>query len=240
MISHDNSAHEQVSSFYKKFVNYQNLYNRGLWKEYRELACDLLVGGLGDREQLRVLDLGGGAMASLPSLLGSSRVTQYTVVDLVVQIPKELEKLTLVENDILSFLASYDGPSFDAVVIFGVLEYLRPGEAKEVMRRLPPILSEGARVLVHEPNSRAGRHLAKGDGRQRTIELDGVLPGTGLLLSKREDYHVIWLRRVFSLLRIHHPKLLRAGLAFERQLGGGVDSLYLLETVSKSEDVMPA
>jgi cyclopropane fatty-acyl-phospholipid synthase-like methyltransferase len=228
-MSEKNSTYESVKSFYKKFDNYQDLYNQGFWKEYRKIAADMILADFGNCSSLRVLDLGGGAMASLPTLLADDLVHNYTIVDLVVRISSDLQKVNLIENDILSFLESYDGPRFDAVVIFGVLEYLSTEDAIKVLSKLPAVMSPRGRVLVHEPNARAERHLSKGQGKQHAIELGALLTGTGLRLGARCDYHLIWLRRLLNLSPFRFPALLKAGLTCERYFGGGVDSLYLLE-----------
>jgi hypothetical protein len=223
-------SYESVKSFYTDFDNYQDIYNRGFWKEYRQIAADMILASSGDGvAEINILDLGGGAMASLPSLLANDSIASYTIVDLVIRVSAELQKMKLIESDIRRFLESYCGPRYDAVVIFGVLEYLNKNDAIEVLRKLPKVMSPRARVVVHEPNTRAERHLEKGKGKQHAIELSTLLQGSGLRMKERRDYHLIWLRRIVNLIPFKVPLFFKLGLAIERYLGGGVDSLYLLE-----------
>ncbi len=219
----------ETKEYYEGFQDYGTLYDTGFWRQYRREAAAVLAAALPQRTGLRVLDLGGGAVLSLRELHADPRVSDYVVVDLVVKLPPGLAKVTSVTGDILSYLKAYRGPSFDAVVFFGVLEYLSDADAAEVLRLLPSRMTPDGRVLVHEPNARAAAYMTRGAGEQKTVELEALLPGTGLALIERRDYHVPWVRAAYSKLGLTSPVALRAGLALERSLGGGVDSLYLLK-----------
>lgn len=219
---------EGTKAYYEGFEDYGTLYDTGFWRQYRREAARLLGGSLPDRPGLRVLDLGGGAVLSLRELHADPRVSDYVVVDLVVRLPAGLPKVSSAQGDAVAYLREHRGPPFDAIVLFGVLEYLKEGEVAELLRLLPRRLTPGGRVLVHDPNARAAAYMTRGAGEQRVIELEALLPGTGLRLVERRDYHLPRLRAVYAKLALRSPGLLRAGLALERRLGGGIDSLYLL------------
>ncbi|MBI4060216.1 MAG: methyltransferase domain-containing protein [Elusimicrobia bacterium] len=220
---------EGTKAYYEGFEDYGVLYDTGFWRQYRREAGRLLAAALPARTGLRVLDLGGGALLSLRELHADPRVSEYVVVDLVVKLPAGLPKVAATQSDILSYLRAYSGPPFDAVIIFGVLEYLKPADAEEVLRLVPGCLSPEGRVLVHEPNARAAAYMTRGQGEQRTVELESLLSGSGLALIERRDYHLPRVRAVCAKLGLRSPALLRMGLALERLLGGGADSLYLLK-----------
>ena len=219
---------EGTKAYYEGFEDYGTLYDTGIWRQYRRVAASMVIAALPDRPGLRVLDLGGGALLSLRELHADPRVSDYVVVDLVVRLPAGLPKVRSVTSDILSFIKGYSGPAFDAVIFFGVLEYLSDTDAAAALRLLPALLAPDGQVLVHEPNARAAAYMTRGDGEQKTVELEALLPGTGLELIERRDYDLPRLRTVLAKLKIKSPALLRAALTFERALGGGVDSLYRL------------
>ena len=150
---------EGIKAYYEGFEDYGTLYDTGFWRQYRREAGRLLAAALPARSGLRVLDLGGGALLSLRELHADPRVSEYVVVDLVVKLPPGLPKVATAESDILSYLKTYAGAPFDAVIFFGVLEYLKDADASEVLRRLPAVLARGGRVLVHEPNARAAAYM---------------------------------------------------------------------------------
>lgn len=229
----------ETKEYYEGFEDYGDLYDTGFWRQYRREAASLLAASLPPRSGLRVLDLGGGALLSLREIHADPRVLDYVVVDLVVKLPAGLPKVSTVISDILSYLEDYSGPAFDAAVFFGVLEYLGDTDAREALRLLAGHLSRDAAVLVHEPNARAAAYMTRGAGEQKTIELESMLPGTGLFLAERRDYHLPLLRAVYSKLGVKSAALLRGGLAIERALGGGMDSLYLLKRDS-NEKVIPS
>ncbi len=224
-----------TKAYYEGFEDYGNLYDTGFWRQYRREASGWLSARLPSRPGLRVLDLGGGATLSLRELHAEPRVAEYVVVDLVVKLPAGLPKVSSVESDLLTYLRSYRGQAYDAVVIFGVLEYLKDEDAAEALRLLPGLLVDGGAILVHEPNARAAAYMTRGDGEQKTVELRALLDGSGLALVGRRDYHVPWVRAVAKRLGLRSPFALRAGLALERALGSGMDSLYLLRAKSTEE-----
>lgn len=222
---------EGTKAYYEGFEDYGALYDTGIWRQYRREAAAILAAAISDKSGLRVLDLGGGALLSLRELHADPRVAEYTVVDLVVKLPAGIPKVKAVQSDAISYLKGYSGPAFDAVVIFGVLEYMSPKDAVEVLRLVSSRLAPGGKALIHEPNERAAAYMTQGQGEQRTVEVDRLLDGTGLELVERRDYDWPRLRSLLTRFRITSPALLRGALALEHAFGGGVDSLSLLRAL---------
>jgi SAM-dependent methyltransferase len=178
-----------VAGHFEGFADYSR-YGRGLWRAYRRRAARLLAERLGP-PPWRVLDLGGGSMPSLPDLLADPRLGSWLVVDLVDKLPTKPPKLSLEKADAATFIAGYRGQPFDAVLCFGLLMYLPPETARELLRGLASVTAPGALLLSHEPHADAAPGL---DARfERSVDAaTEAAPSWFPLLSERHNHPRVW------------------------------------------------
>lgn len=229
---------ENVEKYFREYRGtYEKVYNSGFWRAYRRLAYRRLTGAAPASGPWSVLDIGGGALLSLPDLLEDARVREYVVVDLISHLPEGLPKVRFVQSDALSFLQGCPPANFDLAVIFGLLMYMEPAEARAVLSKLAGALRPGAAVVVHEAGGAGEAHLVTEGGLERSVDLAKLVEGLPFRLIVDETYDVLPLRRLVMaadrlLVRLLGrgvpARLFLALLGFERALGAGVDRLWVL------------
>lgn len=228
---------ENVEKYFREYRGtYEKVYNSGFWRAYRRLAYRRLAAEAPGGGPWRVLDIGGGALVSLPDLLADARVREYTVVDLVSSLPEGLPKVKFVKSDALSFLEGCPPGGFDLAVIFGVLMYMEPAEARSVLEKLASAMRPGGAVAVHEAHNSGEAHLVTEGGLERAVDLEGLIAGLPFRVTAKESVHVLPVRRLVmaadrQLGRLGlglPPGLFSALLGVERSLGTGVDRLWVL------------
>lgn len=221
-----------MTSVQQRFEDFPGGYARhgeGVWAAYRRLAFERLAPLLPEG-RLRVLDVGGGSLVSLPALLDDPRVDDYVVVDLVDKLAPR-PRLRVIRGDALDFCAAYDGPPFQAAVVFGVLMYLPPERASALVRRLAELLAPDAALLVHEPNARSAAHLDP--ALERTVDVPELARAAGLEVVSREDFNVPIVRGALARLgrtlgSAAVEAAAPAAVRFEALWGGGLDTLAVL------------
>lgn len=212
-------------------------YGTGLWAAYRRAAETLLRSHLPERP-LRVLDLGGGALVSLPGLLEHPRLSEYVVVDLVDHLQPRPARLRVVRADALEYARSAETPPFDAAVIFGMLMYLTEERAAELLSRLRAIVAPGAPLIVHEPNETARPRLDA--ALERPVDVARLARASGWDVLSTGCYNVPAVRAVCARVdRVFGPlgparcaPAASCAVALERRLGTGLDTLTLLRSPS--------
>jgi len=230
---------EKVEKYFREYRGtYEKVFNSGFWRAYRRLAYRRLAAQAPSSGPWRVLDVGGGALLSLPDLLEDARVREYVVVDLVSSLPEGVPKVRFVKSDALSFLRSCPAGGFDLAVIFGVLMYMEPAEARAVLEQLALALRPGAAVVVHEADRSGEAHLVTEGGLERSVDLDKLIEGLPFSVAADERFHVLPVRRVVMAADRALARVLGRGLpagmfpallGLERALGTGVDRLWVLK-----------
>lgn len=224
---------------------YAAAYSRGFWAAYRRRIYHRIASRLprAPAGSLRVLDLGGGALLSLPDLLADPRVGRYVVVDVVDHLPPGLPKVESVAKDLQTYLAERrpGDERFHVVILFGVLMYLGPEHALKTVRRLPDVLESGGLIVSHEPNARAAPYLVSESGLERPVDAALLTEGTGLSVELTEDYDVPLLRGLLNRFDrllggltgrkglVVSDRVARAVVRCETLLGMGVDRFTLLQ-----------
>lgn len=228
---------EELLRHYQTVSGYDDLYNKGLWRSYRLIATGLLRDAL-PPVPARILDLGGGAMLSLPALaLDEGRVAEWTVVDMVDRLRPCPPRVRVIVSDALEFVRRAPEAAYDAAVVFGLLTYLSPESARAIVQRLSSVLKPGGLLLLHEPN-RSSRRLLK-SGLEKPVDMDALLtPDSGFEQLYRRDFNIPLLRAVssrvdraarsFGAAPPSEGWFGRRILGLEAALGGGLDTLLLL------------
>lgn len=222
---------ESLEEYYRSVEGYAGVYGRGLWRAYRRAAYEAVrprLQALG--RPLRVLDIGGGAMISLPELVADPTVAEYTIVDLVISPELPGGKVRAVRADATEYLASCSPASFDAVVVFGVLYYWGKDKGGGLLSAIKRVVRADGCVLIHEPNA-----AAKGlvEDFAEPFDLEPVAAQAGLTVLERGRSHIPWLRRAVARWERLTGRPLGQGscavlLGVERRWGGGVDTLCVL------------
>lgn len=102
----------------------------------------------------RVLELGCG-IGQFLAFLETKGVGDFIGVEMDPRV-RELMSPTIgarvVTATIDQFLGSYQGGSFDRIVLLDVFEHFAPGEGVALLRRLVPLLAEDGRIVLRIPN----------------------------------------------------------------------------------------
>jgi hypothetical protein len=214
-----------VARYFEDFEGYGR-FNDGIWRAYRRLSYNRFVRRMAAKPPWRILDVGGGSLASLPDLLADERVLEYHIVDLVDNLKHKPSKLTFHKGDALTFARAYGGAKFDGAVVFGVLMYMPPERGCELLGLLSKALEPGAPVLVHEPNDRSTPYLNA--EMEHSVDVAALAGAAGFEVLSARNFNVPSCRGALRRLGPLAPSLARATLAVEAAMNSGVDGLYLL------------
>jgi len=149
MKKHDdfvNKLYDNYSGF--KHQNSSSIFNKADY--YDEVIYDFIFSNYPDKD-VRICDLGCGQGYKLATLSGMG-YKNLLGCDVLCDKNNSMEGVTLIQQDIVSFLKCTNLKIFDVIILNAVLEHLNAWEIEGVLEHCAKVIDINGSIIIKSPN----------------------------------------------------------------------------------------